>query len=145
MLKVIPVLPVLLLAAACTDPFVVIPGGKLQGEITAIPEDWGVVPEVIQLEVRPDNPYSVNIWGLADNGNLYVATQDAKWAPMITADERVRVRIEDSLYELKATRVQDEREIANVVESYARKYNMDPNDGSWAETGQVFRLTARNP
>ena len=49
-----------LLLAACTDPVVVIPGGQLSGVVAEAPERWTSVADVVQLETRPSDPYSVN-------------------------------------------------------------------------------------
>ena len=130
------------LLASCTDPIVTVPGGKLKGNVSPVPESWLPVPDVIQFEVRPSNPYSVNIWGLVDNSNLYVATVDAKWIPFIAANSSVRVRIDGALYELNATRVNNDDELSSVAAAYVTKYDNDPAD-NWVERGQVFRLTVR--
>lgn len=130
------------LLVACTDPFVVIPGGRLDGPVSPVPDDWGVVPEVVQFEVRPENPYSVNIWALEDQGNLYVATRNAKWVAFIEADRRVRMRIENNIYELVASRVSETAELERVTEAYIRKYNIDGTE-SFVDDGQLFRLTSR--
>ena len=130
------------LLTACTDPLVTIPGGKLKGDASAVPESWASVPDVIQLEVRPDKPYSINIWGLVDNSNLYVATVDAKWVPFVAADSNVRVRIDGSVYELTATLVDNSNELTSVAAAYVTKYDNDPAD-NWVEKGQVYRLTVR--
>ncbi|MBT4162739.1 MAG: hypothetical protein HOC70_12955 [Gammaproteobacteria bacterium] len=136
MLKNIYWLPLVLLTA-CADPIVMIPGGKLKGEVTAVPATWVSVPEVVQLETRPADPYSVNIWALTANGNLYFATDKAKWLEYITEDNRVRLRADNAIYELKAIQVTDETEIASLVAAYKRKYDYDV-DGSM---GDAFRLT----
>lgn len=85
----------LFLITACGDPVIGIPGGQLKGKVFPVPDHWGAVPDVIQLEVRPADPYSLNIWGLVDNENLYVATLNARWVPYIAADRQVRVRINE--------------------------------------------------
>jgi hypothetical protein len=132
----------ILCLASCTDPLVMIPGGKLSGEAASVPESWSSVPDTIQFEVRPSNPYSLNIWGVVDNSNLYVATVDAKWVPFVAADADVRVRIDGKLYELNATLVSDADELKAVAAAYVVKYDNDPSD-NWVDTGQAYRLTAR--
>ena len=46
---------------AC-GPIVMIPGGELSGTPAPVPESWDFTNEVdtIQLETRPEDPYSVN-------------------------------------------------------------------------------------
>ena len=130
------------LLVSCTDPIVTVPGGQLKGNIFPVPESWPSVPDVIQFEVRPSKPYSVNIWGLVDNSNLYVATVDAKWVPFVAADSNVRVRIDGSVYELAATLVDNDDELTSVAAAYVTKYDNDPAD-NWVEKGQIYRLTGR--
>ena len=128
--------------ASCTDPIITVPGGQLKGNISPVPESWPSVPDVIQFEVRPSKPYSVNIWGLVDNSNLYVATVDAKWVPFVAADSNVRVRIDGLVYELAATLVDNSDELTSVAAAYVTKYDNDPTD-NWVEKGQIYRLTLR--
>ena len=132
----------LLCLVGCTEPLVTIPGGKLSGEVSSVPDTWKSVPDTIQFEVRPDNPYSLNIWGVVDNLNLYVATVDAKWVPFIATDSKMRARIDGKLYELNATLVSDADELNGVAAAYVSKYDNDPSD-NWVDTGQVYRLTTR--
>ncbi len=53
----------LFLVAGC-GPFLLLPGGKLGGATAPAPSDWAFADEVntAQLETRPEDPYSVNIW-----------------------------------------------------------------------------------
>ena len=45
-------------------PFVLLPGGRLDGSPAPTPSNWSSTSEVdtVQLETRPEDPYSVNIW-----------------------------------------------------------------------------------
>ncbi len=142
-LRLMPLILLTVMLGACTDPFIVIPGGSLTGDVAATPDSWATVPETVQLETRPDHPYSVNIWAVADEGNLYVATRKAKWISFIVADARVKLRIDGNVYELLAEEVQDARELGQVAMAYSKKYDIDPMDNWVAEGGRVFRLSAR--
>ncbi len=138
----IPILTVLALSLmACSEPFVTIPGGELAGAHQAPPEAWSDVPDTIQLETRPQDPYSINIWGLGLGPDLYVATSDdgTNWTGHIAEDNNVRVRIDGRLHHLKASPVQDAQERRRVAEAYFEKYDVDPEDG-WVAGGMVFRL-----
>ena len=53
-----------LLLAAC-GPLGPFPSGELSGELETEPvSDWSFLAahETVQLETRPDDPYSLNIW-----------------------------------------------------------------------------------
>ena len=128
-------------AAGCSEPFVTIPGGELSGADRQPPEAWGEVPDTIQLETRPVDPYSINIWGVDIGGDLYVATSGGgtAWTAFIENDHNVRVRIDDGLYQLQATLVEAADERGRVVMAYADKYEVDPHDG-WVSDGMIFRL-----
>lgn len=103
-------------ALACREPFSVLPGGKLEGELR--PAGAGFSPAdgfgTAQLETRPEDPYSVNITYTVVNGRSYVNAGDTEttWAKNLNADRRVRLRVDGALYELRAERVTDREEIA---------------------------------
>ena len=62
-----------LLATACGGPkFGVLPGGQLGGAVVSGPvDDWGFTDAVsrVQLETRPDDPYSVHVYGGSFRGS----------------------------------------------------------------------------
>ncbi|MBL6690779.1 MAG: hypothetical protein ISP91_10340 [Pseudomonadales bacterium] len=132
----------MLFLCACTDPVIGVPGGKLKGEEIKAPDSWSSVPDVVQLEMRPDDPYSINIWAAVANDTLYIATLDAKWLNFIREDNRVRVRMDRKIYRLAASEVTGEEEKLAVGEAYTDKYDyeMSPEDLTVAN---VFRLTPR--
>lgn len=136
------ILAFLLGLTACTDPFISIPGGQLSGSQAAAPVAWSSAPDVIQLEVRPDDPYSINIWAVANEGNLYVATVEAQWASYIAQDGRVRVRADSTVFELEAQLVADDDELQKVAKTYTSKYEVDEND-NWVSSAKVYRLVGR--
>jgi len=135
-------LALLLTLVGCTDPLISVPGGKLNGEPTAAPASWSSVPDVIQLETRPDDPYSVNIWALVESGNLYLATENARWLAHIKADDRVRVRIDGMLYALRAEQVTEVEEMNRLAAAYREKYEYEIESTSFA-SANAFRLVAR--
>jgi hypothetical protein len=99
------------------------------------------VPETVQLETRPAKPYSVNIWALAVGRHLYVATsaEGTTWSSFIENDPKVRVRMDESIYELTATSVFDLDERRRVAAAYVTKYDVDPED-NWVAEGLILRL-----
>jgi hypothetical protein len=139
----------LLLAASlagCERPFLLLPGGALEGATTAAPESWSLTDAVktIQLETRPAAPYSVNIWVIALGERLYVhaGANRSAWVEHIEADPRVRVRVDGAIYELAAARVEDQAEFDRFGDAYERKYGRRPRNEDVAEA-YLFRLGAR--
>ena len=95
-------------ALGCGGPFLVIPGGELSGEVVAEPvTDWSFVTDrFIDLETRPDDPYSVELNYFVRDGLLYVdPAEGRKWLEYIRADPRVRARFGDQIYPLEAVLV----------------------------------------
>jgi len=71
----------LALVASCGDPIMILPGGALTGTTTTAPADWSSVAGVktIQVEFRPKDPYSHNIWGVGIGPDLYIATDTTRY------------------------------------------------------------------
>ena len=112
------------------------------------PADWTPHAAVatVQLETRPANPYSVNIWGVADGARYYVAAGSgakAKWTAFIAADPRVRLRVDQAIYELKATRVTDGAEEKRIGNLYATKYKLSGDRAAEASAAWLYRLEPR--
>lgn len=130
-----------LAATGCSEPFVTIPGGELPGQVLDPPDVWTEVPDTIQLETRPADPYSINIWSVGVGQDLYVATgaDGTAWTEFIEQDPSVRVRFGDDLYRLRAAVVDEADARSQVVQAYAAKYEVDPQDG-WVAEGMIIRL-----
>ena len=130
--------------AACSEPVATIPGGQLSGEANDAPVEWAAVPGTIQLETRPTNPYSINIWSVGIGPDLYVATgaKGTKWSGFIEEDRSVMARLGRRLYPLHAVQVDDPTERARVAAAYTDKYDIDEVDG-WVVKGVIFRLDRR--
>ena len=137
----------LLLVTAC-GPIGPIPGGRLSGkETAAAPTDWSFSDdgEDVQLETRPSDPYSVNIWGAGIGSHFFVASgkgAEAEWAQHIVADPNVRLRVGDTLYDLRAVRVEDDASRDQFLAAGKRKYDWQPS-GDEAENAWLFRLDPR--
>ena len=150
-----------LAVAACGGPLGPIAGGKLDGPVATPPAQWTAVPDAIQLEARPDDPYSVNLWSVGIGPHLYVSTgpDGSDWTGLVQADGRVRVRVHEAVYVLQAILVDDPQERQQVVEAYERKYGSTADDDSagWfgirerrrtamrsaMDAGRIYRLTPR--
>jgi hypothetical protein len=110
--------PVLLLALAgstlaCGGPMLMVPGGALRGEVVEAPvTDWSFADDrFVDLEVRPRDPYSVEVNYTVQNGRLYIdPAEGRRWLEYIREDPRVRVRFDDKVYSARAVLVEDPQE-----------------------------------
>ncbi len=136
-----------LLALGC-GPTGPLPGGKLRGEAASeVPADWAFADAVknVQLETRPSAPYSVNVWGAGIGKFFHLASGEggeSAWAQHILADPEVRLRVGDTIYELRAVRVEDDAERERFLAALKRKYDWEPESGA-PEQAWLFRLEPR--
>jgi hypothetical protein len=107
-------LSILVCGCSC-GPFFLFSGGKLDGPVKSAPGGYTLPGnrQTIQLETRPEDPYSVNVSGAVVEGKLYISAGDtlSTWAKNIEANPLVRARVDGDLYDLKARRVTDEAEL----------------------------------
>jgi hypothetical protein len=142
-------LAALLLAGCvgCTDPLTLLPGSALEGAVAPAPADWSFTDAVdtVQLETRPSDPYSVNIWmiGIESAAFVHAGASRAEWVEHIEADPRVRLRVSGSIYELAASRVTAQEEFDRFSDAYERKYGRRPRNENVAEA-YLFRLAPRS-
>jgi hypothetical protein len=143
-MKTLFVMLLVMMLVGCSDPLILLPGGLLSGETRAAPVQWSDVPETIQVETRPSDPYSINIWGVGIGQNLYIATgsDGTTWTEFIDDNPNVRARLGTSIYELAATLVNDKAELEAVGETYVVKYDLDRED-NWVSEAMVYRLDRR--
>ena len=132
--------------AAC-EPLFVFAGGRIGGVDEAPPASWDFAESVqtVQVETRPGDPYSVNVWGVGVGEHFYVAASDgadARWAQAIEADSQVRLRVGERVFPLAAVRVGDAAELEDVAAAYAAKYGTD-QEQSFIDTAWVYRLAPR--
>ena len=115
----------------CGGPLLVIPGGELSGEVVTEPvTDWSFVTDsFVDLEVRPDDPYSVELNYIVRDGQLYIDPAEGRnWLEYIREDPRVRVRFGDKVYPRKAVLVGKPGELEGF-DSERFIYRLDPRDG----------------
>ena len=134
------------LLTAC-EPTFIFAGGELAGTEESSPASWQFSRQVdtVQIETRPADPYSVNVWGVHVDANFYVAASagaDSRWARAIEGDPSVRLRIGDRLFPLVATRIADGDEKARVIDAYVEKYDVE-RDGNFVDSAWVYRLAPR--
>lgn len=139
-------IPLLVLAlVACNGPFGLLPGGRLDGDSAPAPADWSFAGEygTAQLETRPGDPYSVNLAFTVMDGRLYVNAGDSEteWVKNMGADSRVRLRLDDVIYSLRAERVTDAEEIRAFGRAWTDQsfFRRDPAD---LEVVYLYRLVS---
>ena len=96
------------LLLACGGPILVIPGGALAGTVVSQPVgDWSFVTDrFVDLETRPEDPYSVELNYVVREGKLYIDPAEGRtWLEHIRSNPLVRVRFGDKLYPLEAVLV----------------------------------------
>lgn len=132
-----------LFLAGCSEPFIVFAGKALSGTEREPPGDWSALDtiETMQLETRPGQPYSINIWAVGIGPDLYIGTgpEGTRWSANIDADPRVRFRAEGYVYSLVAHPVTEPAERRRVAEAYVHKYALD-SDENWVQAALVYRL-----
>ena len=103
------------LVTACGGPAGIIPGGELSGEEGTATTWTEVVTEsgTLDLETRPDDPYSVRINYVFRDGSVYIDPDPGRsWYDHLVEDPTVRVRIDGRIYRARAVRVTDTAELA---------------------------------
>lgn len=129
----------------CEGPVAVFPGGVLDGQVKSPPQSFAFARDAgtIQLETRPDDPYSVNIACVVVGDALYVSAGDnkARWVENMEASPLVRLRIDGVVYELRAQRVTDDAEMRAFADEWTKNsWARDPT--SLGEVW-VYRMEAR--
>lgn len=121
------------------DPVERRPGTGLSGELAADQNtDWAFVEgrtrAWVETRTRYLVPHSITVSAWADDGKLYVGCRqcDTKtWPRNVARDNRVRVKIGDSVYERRAIRIKNPAERAAVLGPAADRpgfavFRMDP-------------------
>ena len=130
------------LLAAC-EPVFMLPGGALSGTVTAAPDDWSFTNTIdtVQIETRPSDPYSVNIWLISLNEAIYIhaGANRATWVEHLESDGTINVRVGEMIYPLHATRVTEQSEFDQFSDAYEQKYDRRPRNENVTEA-YLFRL-----
>jgi hypothetical protein len=111
-------------------PFLVFPGGELSGEVVTEPvDDWSFVDDrFVDLETRPQDPYSVELNYIVRDGKLYIdPAEGRRWLEYIREDPRVRVRFSSKIYPLEAVLVGRPGELDGFDEDRFI-YRLDPRE-----------------
>jgi hypothetical protein len=134
------------LALGCGGPLLLLPGGRLEGAPAEPPTDWAFAREVktVQLETRPSDPYSVNIWAVGSGAGIWVhaGASRSAWVAHMEAEPDVRLQVEGRVYALRATRVEAQDEFDRFSDAYEAKYGSRPRNED-VKIAYLFRLEAR--
>jgi hypothetical protein len=125
-----------------------IPGGAFaEGEVDPTPTpDWSNLPGVIELEIRPEKPWSLSVWNAVIDGELYVPSamgERRRWTTVALADPHVRVRANGKIYERRIELVTDEAKRRQIGELIAERYGLEDSDESDLATTWFFHVTPR--
>lgn len=145
----------LLFVAGC-GPIGPIPGGALSGEVgPAVVTDWSFAEDVenAQLESRPADPHSVNTWFAIVDSRLYVPTSmilgpkhpdGRSWVANVADDDRVRIRLGETVFDRRAVRVPDGSEEYRLARSALEaRYEVAPAEDDPERVIWIFRLDPR--
>jgi hypothetical protein len=124
---------VFIAAVGCGGPVGPLAGGRLSGEVVRQGvSDWSFANdhELMQLETRPEDPYSVNVHFYVVEGRLYVeAGADhsfSRWRRFLWENPDVRVRFGNRVYEVRVVEVTATEEIVSILPAYYAKESGDP-------------------
>jgi hypothetical protein len=113
---------------ACGGPFLVFPGGELEGEVVEEPvTDWSFVDDLfLHLETRPEKPYSVELNYVVRNGELFIdPAEGRRWLDYIREDPKVRVGFSGKIYPLRAVLLGEPGELEGFPQDRFI-YRLDP-------------------
>ena len=117
--------------------------GKLEGRIINPPSDWNLVlnEEIIQVETNPEEPYSVNLWIVNIDNTPHIFSGDnlSQWAKNILKNDKVRLKIGENIYPLRATRVVETERFEQFARGWDEKYGHRPLNENPTET-YLFQL-----
>lgn len=124
-----------------------IPGGAFRGAVNPDPNPvWSDLEKVIELEIRPARPWSLSIWNVVIDGELYVPSAMGarrRWTAVAVEQPLVRVRTHGQIYERRIEKVTDPTLRRRIGEAVAKRYGFEPADASKDESTWYFHLAPR--
>jgi len=144
------VLLVVLVRRFSDGPLGPLPGGRLSGELAEALTIQLDHPTggLIELQVNPESPRSLTVWGLPHRDELYVPSVFAErksWPSEVLEDPRVIVRWKGKLYPRRAVRVRDAELLADLHQAIAAANTNSSPDRLAAPSTWYFRLGAESP
>lgn len=125
------------------------PGGWLLGEEVEAPvSDWSFANDVPLCQVQVDRgllPHSINLNCMASDGDLYLSCASCEgkvWSTAALEDPEARLRVGETVYPVRLTRVEDPAELDEAWQARARKSgrgeDVPRQEGWWS-----FRVVSR--
>ena len=133
-------------------PIEYLPGGILWGPVQEPPDDWSFTDSVAQVELQTHVgplPWSVTTWLMADGADLFIGASecDRIWTDRVKEDPEIKVRIDGTVYELRARLVEDRAVTARVAPIVLHKYfGIEVDSANWIEgetSGCMFQVEPR--
>ena len=95
--------------SACQTPVFLFSGSTLTGEERTVDSfAFAKAYRLLAMEVRPADPYSVNLRVVMRQDQLYIdAAERRRWHKYLKEDPRVRVKLGDHVYPATAVVVED--------------------------------------
>jgi hypothetical protein len=147
------VLIIAFVGAAIAAPIGPVPGIRIGGTSAAAPETWADanLPEEVRLAAYDGPiPYVVTIWIVESDDRLYViGAPESTWVEKASRSPDVRLRIGDSVYDMRASRMPPGRE--DIFQAYIDRYRDGYPDivgnfpplAEFAQGGALFELIPR--
>ena len=109
------------------------PGFWLQGnEATALIYDWQFTDDNEEITIETRTWYllahSTTIWCVQYEGNLYIGSYGPEkkfWENNIARNPQAKVKINDAIYQVIISLLEDEALAREIDVAYNRKYNME--------------------
>lgn len=125
-----------------------IPGGALKGPVSAEPHPpLTDLEKVVELEIRPERPWSLSVWNVVVDGELYVPSargEHRRWTAVAVREPLVRLRTHGQIYELRIERVTDPALRHRLAQALGQRYNFEPPADPEQDTTWFFHLTPRS-
>ncbi len=125
-------LSVLVLLSMTACEYIPFSSGALTGTVVKAPADWSTVAaaDIVRLETNPSEPYSVNLWVVALDGDLFVhaGANHTTWVQHIESNPSVRLGVDGNIYQLNASRVTDQALFDRFAALWQAKYDSTPRN-----------------
>ena len=125
-----------------------IPGGAFVGSVDPNRDpEWVDLEKVIELEIRPQKPWSLSVWNVVIDGELYVPSARGarrRWTSVALADPNVRVRTKSRIYEQRIEQVTDPALRRKIGQAVVERYDLEGGDEGDLETTWFFHIVPRS-
>ncbi|MDP6375914.1 MAG: DUF2255 family protein [Pseudomonadales bacterium] len=141
------------LGVALAAPIGPMPGIRLGGNSATAPARWSsaTLPEEVHLATYAGTlPHVVIIWVVETDNRLYViGAPDSTWVEGATRSPDVRLRIDENVYDMRATRIESSRQdvfqaaIDRYKDNYPEIIAGFPPIAEFSQGAALFELSRR--